>query len=48
MGWAGHVSYVGDRRGTYRVLVGKQDGKRQLGRNEHRWKDNIKIHHQDP
>jgi hypothetical protein len=34
---------MGDRRGVYRVLDGKLDGKRPLGRPRHRWEDNIKI-----
>jgi hypothetical protein len=43
MGWAGHVACVGERRGVYRVLVGKPEGKRPLGRPRHRWEDNIKM-----
>jgi hypothetical protein len=42
MRWAGHVACFGERRGIYRVLVGKPDG-RPLGRTRHRWKDNIKM-----
>jgi len=34
---------MGERRGVYRVLVGKPEGKRQLGRPRRRWEDNIKI-----
>ena len=34
---------MGEGRGVYRVLVGKPEGKRQLGRPRHRWKDNIKM-----
>ena len=34
---------MGERRGLYRILVGKHEGKRLLGRPRHRWKDNIKI-----
>jgi hypothetical protein len=34
---------MGDRRGVYRVLDRKPDGKRPLGRPRHRWEDNIKI-----
>ena len=33
----------GDRRGVYRVLVGKPEGKRLLGRSRCRWEDNIKV-----
>ena len=43
MRWAGHVARMGERRGIYRVLVGKPEGKRLLGRPRHRWKDNIKA-----
>jgi hypothetical protein len=42
MRWAGHVARMGDRRGVYRGLVGKPEGKRQLGRPSRRWEDNIK------
>jgi len=34
---------MGERRGIYRVLVGKPEGKRPLGRPRHRWEDNIKM-----
>ena len=34
---------MGDRSGVYRVLVGKPEGKRQLGRARRRWEDNIKM-----
>ena len=43
MRWARHVARMGERRGVYRVLVGKPEGKRQLGRPRHRWEDNIKM-----
>jgi hypothetical protein len=43
MRWAGHVARMGERRGLYRVLVGKPDGKRPLGRPRRRWEDNIKM-----
>jgi len=43
MSWAGHVTRMGERRGVYRVLVGKPEGKKQLGRFRHRWEDNINI-----
>ena len=39
----GHVARMGERRGVYRVLVGKPEGKRQLWRPRHRWEDNMKI-----
>jgi hypothetical protein len=34
---------MGEMRGAYRVLVGKPEGKRPLGRKGHRWEDNIKM-----
>jgi len=34
---------MGERRGVYRVLVGKRDGNKQLGRPRRKWEDNIKI-----
>jgi hypothetical protein len=43
MRWAGHVMHMGERRGAYRVLVGKPKRERSLGRPRHRWEDNIKI-----
>ena len=41
--WAGHVACVKLSRNAYKVLVGKPEGKRPLGRARHRWKDNINI-----
>jgi len=41
--WAGHAARTGERRGIYRILVGKPGGKRPLGRPRHRWEDNIKM-----
>jgi hypothetical protein len=43
MRWAGHVAHMGEKRGIYRILVGKPEGKRPLGRPRHRWEDNIKM-----
>ena len=43
MRWAGHVARMGKNRGVHRVLVGKSEGKRPLGRPRRRWEDNIKI-----
>jgi hypothetical protein len=43
MSWGGHVIHMGKRRGAYRVLVGKDEGKRPLGRSRYRWEDNIKM-----
>jgi hypothetical protein len=43
MRWAGHVARMGEGRGLYRVLVGKNEGKRPLARLRLRWEDNIKM-----
>jgi len=43
MRWAGHVAYMGERRGVYRFLVGKPEGKRPLGRPKLRCEDNVKV-----
>jgi hypothetical protein len=43
MRWAGHVARMGERRGVYRVLVGKTEGKRTLVRPKRRWEDNIEM-----
>jgi len=43
MGWAGHVARMGEERGVYRVLVGKPEGRRPLGRLRRRWVDNIMM-----
>ena len=39
MRWVGHVARMGEERGAYRVLVGKPEGKRPLGRSRRRWVD---------
>ena len=44
--WAGRVARMEQGRGLYRVLVGKSEGKRPLGRPGHRWEDNIKMYFQ--
>ena len=44
---AGHVARMGERRGVYRVLVGKPEGKRPLGRSRRRLEDNIKMDPQE-
>jgi hypothetical protein len=41
--WEGHVARIGESRRAYRVLVGKPEGRRPLGRPRRRWEDNIKI-----
>jgi hypothetical protein len=47
MWWAGHVARMGEGRGAYRVLVGRPEGRRPLGRPRRRWEDNIKMDLQD-
>jgi len=43
MRWAGHLACMGEERGLYRVLLGKPEGKRPLGRPRRRWVDNIRT-----
>jgi len=43
MRWAGHVACMGEERGVYRVLVGKPEGRRPLGRPRCRWVDSIMM-----
>jgi hypothetical protein len=43
MRWSGHVACMGEGRGVYRVLVGRTEGKRPLGKPRRRWEDNIKM-----
>ena len=43
MRWAGHVARMEQSTNAYRVLVGKPEGKRPLGRPRSRWEDNIKM-----
>jgi len=43
MKWAENVARIGERRGVYRVLVGKPEGKRPLGRPRRRWEENINM-----
>jgi hypothetical protein len=45
MRWAGHVARIGEKRNVYRLLVGKPEGKRSLGRPRRRWIDSIKMDH---
>ena len=44
---AGHVACTGERKGVYRILVGKPEGQRPPGRPRHRWEDNIKMDFQE-
>jgi hypothetical protein len=43
MRWAGHVARMGETRNAYRILVGKPEEKRPLGRRRRRWVDSIKM-----
>jgi hypothetical protein len=43
MRWVGHVARMWEGRGVYRVLVGRPEGKRPLGRHKRRWEDNIEM-----
>jgi hypothetical protein len=43
MRWAGHVARMGEGRGAYRILVGRPEGRRPLGRPRRRTEDNIKM-----
>jgi hypothetical protein len=43
MRWAGHVARMAKKMNAYRILVGKTEGKRPIGRPRHRWVDNIKM-----
>jgi hypothetical protein len=47
MRWVGHVAHMVERGGVYRVLVGKPEGTRPLGRPRRRWEDNIKMVYQE-
>jgi hypothetical protein len=42
MRWAGHVARMGEGRGVHRVLVGRPEGRRPLGRPRRRWEDDIR------
>jgi hypothetical protein len=43
MRWEGNVARMGEKRNAYRLLVGKPEGKRRLGRPRRRWVDNIRM-----
>jgi hypothetical protein len=43
MRWAGHVARMGEKKNSYRLLVGNPERKRPLGRPRRRWVDNIRI-----
>ena len=47
MRWAGYVARVGERRGVYRVVVWKPEGKRPLGMPRRRWENNVKLDFQE-
>jgi hypothetical protein len=48
MRWAGHVTLIGTKRNAYRILMGKPEGKRPLGRPRHRWVGYIKMDLREP
>jgi hypothetical protein len=43
MRWAGHVARIGEERKLYKILQGKPEGKRPLGRPRHKWEDEIRM-----
>jgi hypothetical protein len=43
MRWAGHAARIGEKRNAYRILMGKPEGNKPLGRPRRRWVDNIKM-----
>jgi hypothetical protein len=43
MRWTGHVAHISEGRGAYRILVGRREGRRPLGRPRRRWEDNVKM-----
>jgi hypothetical protein len=43
MRWAGHVARIGEKRNVYRLMVGKPEGKRPVGRPRRKWVDNIRM-----
>jgi hypothetical protein len=43
MRWAEHVAYMGEKRGAYRILVGRPEGRQPLRRSRRRWENNIKM-----
>jgi hypothetical protein len=47
MSWAGRVAHIEGMGGLYRILVGKPEEKRVLGRPRHRWEDNIRMELQE-
>jgi hypothetical protein len=47
MRWARHVARIGEKRGAYRILVGRLEGRQPFGRPRHRCEDNIKINLQE-
>jgi hypothetical protein len=47
MKWAGHVARMEEKRGAYRILVGRPEGRRPLGQPKRRWEENIEMHLQE-
>jgi hypothetical protein len=46
-GWAGRIAHAEEKRNAYKVLVGKYEEKRRLGRSRYKWEDNIKLDFKD-
>jgi hypothetical protein len=47
MRWTEHVEHMGQKSSAYRILLGKAEGKRQIGRPRRRWENNIKMHYRE-
>jgi hypothetical protein len=47
MKWEGYMAHMGEERKLYRVLMGKPEGKRPLGRPRRRWEDGIRMDHRE-
>jgi hypothetical protein len=43
MRWVVHAAHMGEMKNVYKILVGKFEGKRLLGRVRHRWEDNNRM-----
>jgi hypothetical protein len=43
MGWAQHAACTGEMTNAYKILIGKTEGRRLLGRPRHKWEENIKM-----
>jgi hypothetical protein len=43
MRWTGHLARIGGKKNVYKIVMGKPEGKRSIGRPKRRWEDNIKV-----